>query len=285
MRDFDYCAPTTIEEAIAALVEYDGQAKVLAGGTDLLVQMKHGQKSPRCLVNIKRIPGLRDISYDPEDGLRLGALVTLNEVIRSPLLQQHYPVLPQTAATMAGVQIRNLGTVGGNLCNAAPSADMAPSLIGLGAQVKLVGPGGEQIVPLEDFFTGPGTTVLQRGEIMTEIRVPAPPPGTAAVYLKHTPRRAMDIAVVGVAVVGRIVNPKITLGAVAPTPMRARRAEAVLREEVITEELLEEAARIASEECKPIDDVRSSAWYRREMVRVLTRRAVWQLVRAPEGGR
>jgi carbon-monoxide dehydrogenase medium subunit len=232
-------------------------------------------------VNLKRIPGLRDISLNGE--LRLGALATLNDLIRSPIIREHFPVLAYTASKMAGVQVRNLATVGGNLCNASPAADTAPPLIALNARAVIVGKNGERVVPLEEFFVGVGKSVLAPDEILREILVPRLFPPTHASYLKLEHRAAMDIAIVGVAV---FVKPavasgkqavmgedvRIVLGAVAPTPMRAKQAEEILRGKELTEERIREAARLAAGEAKPIDDVRGSAWYRREMVEVLTRR-------------
>lgn len=282
MKDFEYFAPTSVEEAVALLGRYGREARVLAGGTDLLVRMKLGHWNPRYIVNIKRIPGLREIVHEVGTGLRIGALSTLTDLINSPEVEAVCPVVAQAARTMAGVQIRNLATVGGNLCNAAPSADLAPPLIALDAQAYLVGQGGERIVPLGDFFSGPGHTVLAEDEILTAVVVPRPSSHTRATYLKLEHRQAMDIAVAGVAVALTTRHTlcddvRIVLGAVAPTPMRAKRAEAVLRGQTITEERIEEAGRVAAEESKPIDDVRASAWYRREIVKVLTRRGIRKL--------
>jgi len=284
MKRIEYFAPTSLEEAIALLDQYGAQARPLAGGTDLLVKMRRKAIAPACLVNLKRIPGLRFIKYDAQAGLRIGALTVLNEVGKSAVVRDRFPMLAQTALQMASVQVRNLATIGGNLCNASPSADMAPPLMALDARVKIVGKEGERVVLLEDFFTGPGTTVLKPDEILIEIRVPNPPPHTVGCYVRHTTRRAMDIARVGAAVVLQVANPgspgakvcadvRVVLGAVAPTPLRARQAEAVLRGQELTEALLAKMGEAAAGEAQPIDDVRASAWYRREMVRVATVRA------------
>ena len=286
-KEFTYFAPTTLDEAVILLAEHGWGARVLAGGTDLLLRLKAGQWRPRCVVNIKRIPGLDEISFDPASGLRLGTLVTAADLERSEVVQAHYPALAQGAGVMASRQIRNLATVGGNLCNGAPSADLAPPLIALGGSAVIVGSGGQRQVPLDEFFLGPGQTGLEPGELLVTVAVPPPPPGSAAVYLKHSPRRAMDIAVVGVAVAmvrsqtpvsnSRCEDVRIVLGAVAPTPLRARRAEESLRGQEVTRERVEEAARTAAQEAQPIDDVRGSAWYRRRMVEVLTRRGLTRL--------
>jgi carbon-monoxide dehydrogenase medium subunit len=288
MKPFDYLAPRTLAEAVEALAKHNGQAAgtgaVVAGGTDLLLKMKAGRLAPKVVVNIKRIPELRCLSFDSH--LTLGALTTLEELRRSPIIRQHYPALAEAAATMASVQIRNLATVGGNLCNAAPSADLAPILIALNAIVRIAGPGGERRAPLGEFFTGPGMTILEPGELMVALKVPRPT--GPALYLKHSPREHMDIAVVGVGLSLRwgstlratasptptCESARVVLGAVAPTPLRAQRAEEELLGGPLNAERIDRAAKIASEEAKPIDDVRGSAWYRRRMVEVLVRRGL-----------
>ena len=279
MKPFEYFSPTTLAEAISLLSQHGSNARALAGGTDLLIRMKRKQWTPRAVVSLRCVPGLRDISLNGE--LRLGAAVTLNDLIRSPIIREHYPVLAQTASKMAGVQVRNLATVGGNLCNASPAADTAPPLIALNARAVIVGKNGERVVPLDEFFIGVGKSALAPDEVLREILVPRDAALTAS-YVKIEHREAMDIAIVGVGVALKIANSKsrvsncedvrIVLGAVAPTPLRAKRAEEVLRGKALTEEHIREAARVAVTEAQPIDDVRGSAWYRREMVELLTRR-------------
>lgn len=287
MKDFEYFAPKSLDEALTILVRYRGEARPIAGGTDLLVQMKQRRAQPRCVVNLKRIPGLRGIVFDPETGLRLGALTTLSDIIRSEVIRQHYPVLAYTASRMAGNQIRNLATVGGNLCNASPAADTAPPLIALNATAHIAGPGGVRTISLENFFLGPGRTVLAPDELLVELHLPPPLPAQETRYQKLEYRQAMDIAVVGVAASVRrratgngpaCEDARIVLGAVAPTPLRARRSEDLLRGHTVTEDLLVEAGHVAAEEAKPIDDVRGSAWYRRQMVAVLTRRVLREVL-------
>lgn len=281
MKAFEYYAPDTLEAAIDILVRHGEGAYPLAGGTDLVTKTRFGGLSPRVVVNLKRIPGLAGITPDEAGGLRIGALVTLNEITRSALIRDRYPVLSETTAKMASPLIRNLATLGGNLCNAAPSADTAQPLIALGAQIVIVGPGGERQLPLEEFFTGPGETVLDRGDLVTEVVLPPPDPDARCTYHKHTYRQGMDIAIVGVAALVRIHpseaicrEARIVLGAVAPTPLRARQAEAAVEGVALTDERIAEAARLAAGEARPIDDTYSSAWYRRQMVEVLTRRAL-----------
>lgn len=253
-----------------------------------MIKMKKGLVAPQIIVNIKRLSELKGLAYDEQSGLRLGALTTLGELTRSPLIRRHYPCLAETAALMASRQIRNFATIGGNLCNASPSADSAPPLIALGATVHLVGPQGERDLPLEDFFLGPGQTVLAPGELLQWIDVP--PPDGHTTYIKHTPRAFMDISVVGVCVhlkmAGeRCQSARIVLGAVAPTPMRARQAEAGLIDQRLTLEHIEQAAKLAAAESKPISDVGGSAWYRQRMVEVATRRNLIRILDYPPDGR
>ncbi len=285
MKPFEYFSPTTLSEAISLLGEYGSDARALAGGTDLLIRMKRKQWTPRAVVSLRCVPGLRDISLNGE--LRLGAAVTLNDLIRSPIIREHYPVLAKTASKMAGVQVRNLATVGGNLCNASPAADTAPPLIALHARAVIAGKMGERVVPLDEFFIGVGKSALVPDEVLCEILVPRDTALTTS-YVKIEHREAMDIAIVGVGVALKIANSqshtpicedvRIVLGAVAPTPLRAKRAEEVLRGKELTEEHIRETARVAVTEAKPIDDVRGSAWYRREMVELLTRRQLIEML-------
>ncbi len=290
LKDFEYFEPRTIEQAISLLKEYKEKAKVVAGGTDLIVQMKLKEITPQYLVNLKTIPHLDYIDYHPKEGLRIGALTTLHALEISSVINERFPILGQAAHTIGSVQIRNLGTLGGNLCHAAPSADTAPALMGLGARVGMISSQGERTIALEDFFTGPGKTVLQSDEILTEIQIPNPPPHTGGIYIKHSVRSAMDLAIVGVAVVITLDPPnrvcrdvKITLGAVAPTPIRAHQAEGILRGKTAEDRLVEEAAQMASQQTRSISDIRGSAEYRREMVKVLTGRAVRRALELARG--
>lgn len=280
---FEYLSPRTVEEACGLLAQHGDKAKVLAGGTDLLNVMKERVIKPEYVIGLR---GIRNLDYIEADGtgVRIGALATITAIGESPVIREKFPCLAEVPAKMATVQIRNMGTLGGNLCNAAPSADTAPILICLGAGVKIVGSSGERVVLLEDFFTGPGETVLENGEILAEIQVPGQPANTGGAYFKMS-RIAVDLAIVGVAAVvtldgedGVCADVKIALGAVAPTPIRAKKAEGLIKGKKMDEVLIEEAGRIASEEASPITDVRSTAFYRTEMVRVLTGRALRQAV-------
>ncbi len=280
---FQYTAPKTFDEALHLLGDQKGRARLLAGGTDLIPQLKRrGTSIPETVIDLKGIADLEAVSFDEGTGLTIGALTTINAVSRSPVIQKRFSILAQAASTMASPQVRNRGTFAGNICMAVPSADSAPALLSLGAQVRLKGPGGERIVPLEAFFTGPRRTVIEADEILQSILVPTPEKGFRGIYLKFSPRHSMDLAIVGVAIAGVAeagVCKKIclALGAVAPTPIRASQAEALLIGQRLNPEVIEATARLASEECRPIDDHRASADYRRDMVYMLTKRAINQI--------
>jgi carbon-monoxide dehydrogenase medium subunit len=276
--EFEYLAPQSLPEACSLLAQYGDSAKVLAGGSDLLVKMKDGLMKPAYLVSLKNLDSLKAIRYQNGAGVTIGALATHNEVMINPVLREKYRSVCEAAHTMAADQIRNIGTVGGNLVNAVPSADLPPILIALGAQARIVGPGGERVVLLEDFFLGPGKTVLRKGEILAEIIIPDQPT-TGSNYIKFGLRRAGALAVVGVAnsvVVSDSIcqDVRIVLGAVAPTPMRAHEAEDVLRGKKISQDLIDEAGKVAAAESKPISDIRGSIEYRRNLVNVLTKRSL-----------
>jgi CO/xanthine dehydrogenase FAD-binding subunit len=285
LREFEYLEPSSLSEALSLLDQHSKAAKIFAGGTDLLVDMKEGELSPGYLIDIKGIPAQGYVKYDEKKGLRIGALTTIRQIETSRVIREQFPPLAQAAKVLGSVQVRNRATIGGNLCNASPSAETAPPLLVLGAKVKLVGSRGERMIPLEEFFVGPGLTVLDK-EILTEIMVPPPSPHTRGIYMSISRRRAVDLALVGVAV-AIVVDPdrgewkdvKIALGAVAPTPMRAPKAEKILKGKGIEVNLIEEAAQIASGEAHPISDVRASAWYREEMVRILVQRALEEVSR------
>jgi CO/xanthine dehydrogenase FAD-binding subunit len=275
---FEYVAPRTIDEACSLLAEYPKEALPLAGGTDLLVKMKQRRSVPRYVVNLKAIPGMDGITYDESDGLRIGALTTIQSLKNSVIVKRHCKILVQAAGVESSVQIRNVATLGGNIANASPAADAPLALLALGASVVLARSGGRREVLLEDFFTGPGKSLLQPGEIISQIRVPPLWGRTGGAYLKHAVRRT-DIAIVSVAVLVRLGedvcdDAKIALGSVAPTVFRAKRAEQVLVGKRITDELAGEAAQAAMEESRPIDDIRGYAVYRAKTVLSITRQAI-----------
>lgn len=277
---FTYHTPASISEALTLLTEYGEKSKVMAGGTDLLVSMKKREIVPEHLINLKGIADLKGVRYDAKEGIRIGALVTLEEIRRSEEVKDEFCALWDAVDKMASPQVRSLGTIGGNLCGAVPSADTAPPLIALKALVKTAGGSGERSLPVEDFFRGPKESVLQRNEILTEVFIPNPPQKSSGVYLKLMRRNAMDLALVGVAAWLRIDSEgicreaRIALGAVGPTPIRAVGAEKVLINKKVVEALAEEAGKAASVVCRPISDIRSSLEYRCSMVEVLTKRAV-----------
>jgi carbon-monoxide dehydrogenase medium subunit len=284
---FEYHAPATIEEALRFLSQHRDRSKLLAGGTDLLVSMKkRSMTTPAHIVNLKGIGELRSIDYDARQGLRIGSLATIGDIERSQVIREKFTSLWDAADVMAAPQVRNLGTIGGNLCSAIPSADTAPPLIAMGASVRLLGPRGERFLPVEKLFSGPGKSVLEPDEILVQVLVPNPPEQSAGAYLKLMRRNAMDLALVGVAVFLRLNRDKIrcdeariALGAVAPTPIRAINAERALAGKGVNEESARSAGEAASEEARPITDVRATEGYRRTMVGVLTKRAILQTLK------
>ncbi len=274
LPEFQYLVPDTLQEACAMLGQIGSQAMVLSGGTDLLVKMRAGLLKPSCLVSLKKLEELRGITRRPGVGIVVGARTTQNELAASPLLREKYPSICSAAATMAGYQIRNVGTLGGNLVNAVPSADLPPILIALQAQVRIAGSASQRVVALENFFLGSGKTVLQPGEILVEVVIPDQPT-SGSNYIKFGLRRAEALAVVGVATSvamgdGTATDVRIALGAVAPTPIRARQAEDVLRGQKPGPALIERAGKLAAAASRPISDIRGSADYRRHLVEVLT---------------
>ncbi len=276
---FDYYAPERIEEACALLVEKGDGTKVMAGGTDLFLNASRGVLSLKAVIDLQKIKGLDAISFDAGKGLTIGATASLAAVGDHPVIRERYPAIADAAMATANVQIRHMGTVAGNLCNAAPSAENAPVLMAMGAEVTLASAGGERRVPLENFFKGPRLTKIQSGEILTAIHVPVPAEGSGASYQHISGRGKVDISAVCVGVQlnmkGDICDQvRIVLGAVAPTPIRAGNAEKIIKGKSITEALLQDAGQEASKECQPITDMRATAEYRRSMVAVLTARAV-----------
>jgi len=276
--DFHYFAPARLKDACQTLARLGDDARVLAGGTDLLPNMKNETAAPKALVSIKKIGELSGVNYVPGRGVVIGAAVKQNGLVNSEVLLERYPSVCEAAHSMANNQIRNMGTIGGNLVSAVPSADLPPILIALDSSVTLVGFERTREIPLEEFFVGPRRTVIAPDEILTEIVIPDQAT-TGSAYIKFGLRKSGALAVVGVAasvVVGKtgVENARIVLGAVAPTPLRARQAEALLIGKSVTEDSLEIVGVAASKECAPISDIRGSEEYRRDMVRVFTKRAL-----------
>jgi aerobic carbon-monoxide dehydrogenase medium subunit len=280
--------PTSLQEASRLLKDNGPGGRFLAGGTDLVIAIKEKGLLPKYVVDLKKVPGLSGIRENADGSITIGALTTMREIETTPLLNKKYPFLCQSAAEVGSIQIRNRATVGGNMANATPSADVAPSLIGLNTTAKIANAASARTVPLEEFFCGPGQTVMNADEILTEINIPKTSPQLVGEYIKFSPRDMMDLAYVGVAVVytldekeKRCQGVRIVLGAVAPTPIRARSAEAILEGHILTEELAEKAGEESAKEAKPISDVRSSADYRRAMVGVITKRAILNAAAGP----
>ncbi|MFH1939245.1 MAG: xanthine dehydrogenase family protein subunit M [bacterium] len=277
MKKFEYLRPDSIKETISILSQHGERARILNGGTDLIVEMRDKIIQPEYLVDIKAIPQLNRITYNKQDGLNIGATVTLNEISNSKVVQTHYPILVKACKTVGSYQVRNRATLVGNICNASPAADTAPPLLVLEAKVNIIGPTtGEKIVPINQFFTGVKKNILKKGEIVTSITIPPIKGKWVGVYLKQGRKKEVDLATVGVAVVCIRDEVRIALGAVAPVPVRAFKTEELLRGKTIDESLLEKAGKSALTEVSPISDIRSSQEYREEIIKVLVRRAILQ---------
>ncbi|MCK4315778.1 MAG: xanthine dehydrogenase family protein subunit M [Anaerolineae bacterium] len=300
LTEFDYVKPTSLAEASRFLAEHAGEARPplpFMGGTDIFVRMRDGFIHPRFVVDVKHLPGMRDILYDEQAGLTIGAAATMNQVACHPDVQAHYPLLAEAANSVASYQVRNRATLGGNLCNGSPAADTAPAALVLEGRIVLHGPDtstdpstdppgfgkpeGSREVPAGEFFLGPGETAMQAGELMTAIRFPTPPVGSAGRYLKLGRNKIGDLSIVGVAVFGFPDGTapsgyrfRIGLASVAPVPLRTVEAEKVLAANPPGEKTFALAAEKAMEAATPIDDVRASAAYRKAMVQALTLRGL-----------
>jgi carbon-monoxide dehydrogenase medium subunit len=286
MKNFEYVKVGSVKEAVELLSIYGEKGHLLAGGTDVLVKLKQREIAPEVLLDIKRIPGLEGIEYRDSGGMSIGPLTTIREIETSPVVQKHLPVLAEAAHVLGSVQVRHRATIGGNICNALPSADTGPFLIGMGATVKVVGPSGERRLLVEDLFAGSGQNSLGSGEIVTAIEIPPWSRYTGGAYIKHAIKNAVDVAIVCVAVVV-VTDPlkkafeeaRIVLGAVGPRPIRPKEAEWYLKGKEVKDEVVAMAAELASKDAKP----RTTVEYKTEMVRVLTRRAMSQaLERVPK---
>jgi carbon-monoxide dehydrogenase medium subunit len=281
LTGFDYVAARSVEEYFSLIRQYGGEARVLAGGTDLLVAMKEKELKARYLIDIKEIPGFTGISYSASEGLKIGASLTIHSIETSQAVSDSFPTLCEAASQLGSYQVRHRATLGGNLCNASPAADMATPLMALDAKLNVVSEAGERTIPIEQFFVGPGKTTLGTGEILKGISVSTIPSQTGCNYIKLGRRRAMDCAIVNVAVSltlessnGSCRTARIALGSVAPTPLRAVDAENMLKNQKISSDLILKAALTAQHEAKPISDVRASADYRFKMTRVVVARAL-----------
>lgn len=257
----------------------------MAGGTDLLVLLRSGRIEMDVLVDIKRIPETNRLAYDSREGLTIGAAVQCFRLCEDRQVRDLYPALVDSASLIGGVAVQGRATIGGNLCNAAPSADFVPTLIALGGGCRIIGPRGERTVPVEGFCTGPRTNVLERGELLVSLQVPSPRPRSGCRYLRFIPRNEMDIAVVGAGAavelsedLREIVSARIALGAVAPTPVLAREAGDFLAGQPLSDAVLDRASLLAREAAVPITDMRGTIAYRQHLVRVLVKRALQSAV-------
>ena len=292
IRPFRYFDAASVSEAVGILAREGAGAYPLAGGTDLLVRMKRGDLKPGALVNLKPIAGLGGIEQEKGKGTRVGALVVISEIAHSSLVRTSHPVLAEAAGVLGSPSIRNLGTLGGNIGRASPASDMAPSLLILRARMSVEGPKGKREVEIREFFKGPGDTVLAPGELITSFLLPEMSSGCGAAYERIGRREGMDCALVGVAasvtLSGKdrgVKDAGVALAAVAPVPLRAKKAEEVLLSGSLTEERMKKAAQAAAADCFPISDMRASGSYRKEMVQVLTYRALERALRLAEGGK
>ena len=290
MKDFEYVTPKTLREAIAQLSEKNGNARVLAGGTDLIVQMRIKRLQPERVVDVKKIPEVNELSYGPKRGLRVGAAVPCWRLYNDPEVVERYPGLIDSASIIGGIQIQGRATIGGNLCNSSPSADSTPTMIAYGATCEIVGPNGKRQVPVAEFCTGPGTNILTPGELLVAVTFPPVRKFSGAHYLRFIPRNEMDIAVVGAGAYVELANRKkdfktvrIALAAVAPTPVVAEEAASLLVGRAVSGEAIEQAGEAAKSAARPISDMRGTAEYRTHLVGVLTKRALSGAVRRARG--
>ncbi|MDO9535784.1 MAG: FAD binding domain-containing protein [Bacillota bacterium] len=278
---FAYYKAESVQEAMAMLGEFGDKGKIVAGGTDLLVGIQHGKyAAPEALVDISFIDELSQLNAQNGDGLSIGATVTHGAVCKAPNIFEKFPALVEACSQLGSPQVRNLATVGGNICNAAPSAETAPALVVLKAMARIAGPSGERQIELNEFFLGPSRTDIKQGEMLVNLQLSEPAQGSGNAYFRLSPRNALDIAIVNVAAYVKLNKDYafedvcICMGAVAPTPLRASIAEKAMFGETFSEKLIREAGQLAKTHSVPITDVRASAEYRKEMVAVLTERAL-----------
>lgn len=281
MQAFEYIDAKTVSEAITLLGEKGDKAGLLSGGTDLIVQAREGKKNLDWIIDIKSIPEVNELTYDSESGLTLGAAVPCYQIYAVDTICDAFPSLIDATKIIGGTAIQGRAGIGGNLCNASPAADGIPPLIVLNTTCVIAGPNGEREIPVEDFCTAPGQTALEKGEMLISLKIPAPQKNSSSFYLRFIPRNEMDIAVVGAGASvildeskQRIVSARIALAAVAPTPLFAEEASAILAEKEISEDVIEEAAQAAQSIARPISDMRGTADQRTHLVGVLTRRAL-----------
>jgi carbon-monoxide dehydrogenase medium subunit len=279
VKNFDYLEPTTVAEACALLKQHAGEAKVFAGGAHVTILMKQGLYQPKALVNIKKISELKGISFDTQEGLIIGALVTHREIETSALVNEKLPVLCEAEREIANIRVRNMGTVGGNLASGEPLTDLSQIFIALDGKLKVTGPSGRRTIMVEELFLDFYTTSLAEDEIITQVVLPSAPARSGIEYIRFSSSSVVDKPSAGVAV--RLTLDKqavevarIVLGCVGPTPVRAKNAEALLTGKKLSAELMAQAGAMASQECSPMDDLRGSEEYKRAIVRTLVKRAL-----------
>ena len=292
MKWIDYVRPESLEEAVNLLADAGGKARAMAGGTDLIVLLRTNAErvgSPDLVVDVKCIPELDELSYDDASGLTIGAAVECYRIYSDEGIAAYYPGLVDAASLIGGIQIQGRASIGGNLCNATPSADTIPALIAMGATANVTGPNGCRQVAVEDFCTGPSKTVLASDELLVSISIPAAKANQGARYIRFIPRNEMDIAVAGAGVSveiedGAFTSARVALASVAPTPLFVQEAGDSLAGKPVNDESIAEAARLASAAAKPITDMRGTAEYRTHLCEVLTRRALNTAVERAKGG-
>ena len=281
LPEFEYVKPSTIKEASTFLYERPEEARPFLGGTDIFVRMRDGIITPRYLVDIKKIPETNEIQFDPMVGLRIGAAVNMNRVITEPVVQEQYPLLAEACKSVASYQLRNRATIAGNVCNASPAGDTIGACLVYGGKIHIHGMNGYYVIPVDGFFLGPGRTTLQRGDVVIAIEIPVPFKGAFGKYIKLGRNRLSDLSIVGVTILGYPDSGipshyrfRIALASVAPIPLLVLEAEEFLANAPITRDRLEETAILTETAAIPIDDIRGSAKYRKEMVRILTLRGL-----------
>lgn len=291
MRAVQYVAPRTLDEAVAALAEAGPTARVLSGGTDIIIQAREGRKDVSVFVDVKKVPETMAVTVDDE-GLTIGASVPCAELYENPQIVSRYPALIDSASLIGGIQIQSRASLGGNLCNASPAADSIPTLIVLGATCLIAGPGGRREIPVEQFCTGPGTNALQPGEILVSLRLPAPQPNSGAAFERFIPRNEMDIAVCNAAASVRLdadgrrfEAARVAVGAVAPTPLLVEVAGSTLAGKEVSDARIAVAAEEAGQAANPITDMRGSISQRRHLAGVLTRRVIERAVERARSSR
>lgn len=285
MTTYDYHEPATVAEALSLLKQHGDDAQLIAGGTNLVIMMRQGLVQPKHLIGMRRLRELRGLAPTPEGGIEIGALTTHREVERSAMVERFFPALSETFGHIATVRIRNQATIGGNVVHADPAQDPPPMLLALGAEVVVASDGKKRNVPLTEFFRDFFEVALEEGELVTAIRIPPQPSGTKGAYVKFLPGSKDDYATVAVAVVLKLGNDdlcedvRIGLGALGPTPLRAPKTEGALKGQKLTDKVIADAAALVRDEVDPLDDIRGSSGYKREMARVWTERAIKSLLK------